>query len=146
LALFRHILCLQTICRDETENQKTYNLCKFHRELDLVVLAIIVVLITSIQDVFHPVFVFQIPVNCFADALFKLKRWLPSQLPFDFGGINGIPEIMTRTVLYKSNQISGSSFGASRLLIHLVTDYVDQVEIGPFIVAAYIIGLSGFSV
>lgn len=78
--------------------------------------------------------VIQIPLNRPLQPILKLCLRQPSQLPMDFGRINGVTQIMPLTVFHKDNQV----FRFPKLM----TDQSHDIDVSHLIVTADIVDLS----
>ena len=58
-------------------------------------------LIITGRYMLDPFFILQVPIHRLFQSFFKLKRGFPSQFFIQFGGIDGISQIMTRPIFYK---------------------------------------------
>src|SRR5690606_857688 len=88
----------------------------------------------------QPRLIVQIPVNGTFQSLLKGDRGAPIQFPFDLVRVNGIPEVMARTVLYKGDQFFRTALGSLEFLVHQAAEQFDQTDVLPLIEAPNIIG------
>ena len=91
----------------------------------------VVILILAIDDFFPPGLVFEIPLYCFLDAIFKLGLRQPTQLLVDFRRIDGVMLIMAFTV----GHINDEGFGFSEF----VEDSLHHINVGSFVVATDVV-------
>lgn len=91
------------------------------------------------------------------EALVKCVFGGKGQLGLDFGGINGVAAVVAFAVRDMGDQGAGvdaAGAGAVRVLggqagvgcesvVHQVTDHVDNVQVGLFVVAADVVYLTG---
>lgn len=95
----------------------------------------------SALDIFHPFLVIKIPLHRFAQAILKGMRGMPVELCVELAAIDGIAEIMTGTVSHKSDEIGIRSLYGGTHIIKDRANAVHNLKVGPFGIAADIIGL-----
>ena len=90
----------------------------------------------------HPRLIIQIPVDGFADALFKFVRGRPAQLALNLRGVNGITPVMAGPVLDEGNQLARMAAELGRQFVNDVANQFHDAEVRPFVVAADVVGLA----
>src|SRR5690606_18228969 len=93
----------------------------------------------------QPFCMLQKPINSDTQPFFKRHRWPITQFLIDLGGIYSIAQVMSRTVFDKGNQLLGRTYRPTQLLIHLPTQFPDQVNVLPFVKTTYIVTVSIFA-
>ena len=88
----------------------------------------------------HPLLVFEVPAHGFFDALFELQRGFPAQLVFQFARIDGIPQVVPRTVGDVGDELLALAFGVAQQPIDGADDDFNQVDVLPFVESADIVG------
>ena len=83
-----------------------------------------------------------IPVDRFLDSAFETFLGLPADFPFKLRGVDGIASVVTGSILDKGYQISSRAIFAGRDIIEQIANAFYHVEVGPFIAAADVVGLS----
>src|SRR5687768_2495821 len=104
------------------------------------ILLFVIVLVGAGGYIPQPFLVLQVPVNGFAQPLFKGHTGLPSQFPVYFAGVERIPAVVARPVLYIGNQLFAGTLGPAQLVIHLPAQFLYQVYVFPLVKPADIIG------
>src|SRR5262245_7659475 len=54
-------------------------------------------------DISDPLLICQIPIYCLSETRIKAFVWLPSKFAADFTGINGVAQVVPRTILHEGN-------------------------------------------
>ena len=88
---------------------------------------------------------FEIPAHGFFDTFFKLKRRFPTQFRFEFGGVDGIPEVVAGTVGDVGDEIEVGTFGTSQQAIDGGDDHLDDVNVFPLIETTDVVGFGRLS-
>ena len=88
----------------------------------------------------HPLLVFEVPAHGFFDALLELQRGFPAQLVFQFARIDGIPQVVPRTVGDVGDELLALAFGVAQQPIDGADDDFNQVDVLPFVESADIVG------
>lgn len=96
-----------------------------------------------------PVWVVEIPLYGFADAAVEGFLGCPAELALDFGGVDGVAGVVAGAVGDVGDEVgvAGNSGGFSGgEFFEQGADGADDFEVGFFVVAADVVGFSGFSV
>lgn len=83
----------------------------------------VVFLVFARGDVVHPFLVVEVPAHGLFDAFFELQRGFPAQLVFQFARIDGIPQVVPRTVGDVGDELLALAFGvaSSRSTVRTMT-------------------------
>ena len=81
----------------------------------------------------------QIPLDGFANALFKFVRRRPAQFVFDFRRVNGVTAVVTGSVLHKRDQLTRIAAEFWRQFVNQVANQFHDAEVGPFVVTADVV-------
>src|SRR6266702_4330693 len=106
------------------------------------VLFFVVLPISAAGHVRHPLPVGEVPVDGLVDPLLEGVGGLPSQVPLDLGGVDGVAAVMPRPVLDESEQSAVLAPVPFQLPVHQIADLVDDVDVLPLIVAADVVDLA----
>src|ERR1019366_1385196 len=90
----------------------------------------------------HPLLVVDIPAHGLTNALFEFVGGQPAKLLRDLRCVNGVAAVVTGPVLDERDQLAGIPAELRGHLVNQVADYVDDGEVGPFVVAADVVGLT----
>src|SRR5262245_54984789 len=93
------------------------------------------------KDGFYPILVVEIPTYSLADTFLKSMGRHPAEIALEFGGVNGIAAIVTRTILDEGNKLPGIAAKLGRKFVNEVGDEFHDADIGPFVMAANVVGL-----
>ena len=74
----------------------------------------VVFLVFARGDVVHPFLVVEVPAHGLFDAFFELQRGFPAQLVFQFARIDGIPQVVPRTVGDVGDELLALAFGVAQ--------------------------------
>lgn len=100
----------------------------------------VVFLVFARGDVVHPFLVVEVPAHGLFDAFFELQRGFPAQLVFQFARIDGIPQVVPRTVGDVGDELLALAFGVAQQPIDGADDDFNQVDVLPFVESADIVG------
>ena len=126
-------------------SSNTKNSIVYGGQLTILIHFFIIFLIFSGSDIIHPLLVVQIPADGLLDALLKLQRRLPTQLPLQLRRINRIAQIVSGTVGHIGDQIHVLSFLTPQQTIHRVDHDLDDVDILPLVETADVVCLGNLS-
>ena len=118
---------------------------KVYYKLSLAIHLFVVGLIVARGDILKPVFIIEIPLYCFLDALFKLERWFPAEFCLQFARVNSITGIVAKAVSNVCDEVEVFAFLASKEPINGIDDYLDDVDVLPLVEATDVIGFSYFA-
>ena len=71
---------------------------------------LVVLLVLAGGDVVHPRLVVEIPADSFVDTLLELETRAPAQLAVQLRGVDGIPQVVARTVRDVGDEINPHLF------------------------------------
>ena len=97
----------------------------------------------ALQDGAHPFLVVEIPAHGLADALLELVGGQPAQLLLDLRRVNGVAAVVARAVLDEGDQLARIAAELRGHFVDQIADQLHDVEVGPFVVAADVVGLAG---
>ena len=87
-----------------------------------------------------PCLIAQIPVNCFAQALFKRPAGLPAEFIHDAACVDGVAPVVAGAVGDKGDEFAAGAAVAQRsAAVELVADGIYDIQIGALRIAAHII-------
>src|ERR1051325_19922 len=93
----------------------------------------------------HPSLVVQIPLHRLADADLEGVGGRPAELRLDLRGIDGVAAVVAGAVFDVGDEFAGVAAELRSQLVDEVADQLHDVDIGPFIVAADVVGLGVLS-
>ena len=93
-----------------------------------------IITVLAAQYILPPVLVVQVPPDGLLNSCIKIIRWLPSQLCFYLGRVNGVAHVMAGTVCHKLNQALRLIKGLQNGLYHF--------QVGALIMPSDVIHLS----
>ena len=98
-----------------------------------------------IYSVYNLYSIFQIPLHCLDDPRLEILVCFPAKFFRQFGGVNGIAEVMSWPVCDKTDQIGISAFFPRSFFIQYPGNRMHDLQVVSFIMTADIVGFSGFS-
>jgi hypothetical protein len=90
---------------------------------------------------FDPSLIVEVPADSFANSTLEGVRRNPAEFALNFRSINCIPPIVTRPVFNEGNQFLRVAAQLRCEFVNQITDQFHDVDIGPLIVAADVVGL-----
>jgi len=89
--------------------------------------------------------VFGVPLDGLEETFFETLGWLPAKIVFDFGGVNGVAEIVSGSVGNEGDLFFYFVGGLVCEFGDRVADSVDDLEVCSFGVATDVIGFADFA-
>src|ERR1041385_2703444 len=89
-----------------------------------------------------PCLVIQVPAHGFANSQLEGVSGSPTQIALEFRSIDGITTIMPRTVFDEGDQFASAAAELRSKFIDEIGDQFDDADVGPFVMAANVIGLA----
>ena len=81
----------------------------------------------------------------FANAGFEGVGGDPAEFALDFSGVDGIAAVVAGAVFDKGDEFAGLAAEFGGEFVHEVADQFDDADVGPFVVAADVVGFAEFS-
>ena len=106
---------------------------------------IVIILIFARCNVFYPLFVSQIPIDCFLESFLEGQRRSPAQLALQLRRIDGIAEVVSGTVGYESDELLALALRTPEFSVHNIAQKPDEVDVFPLVVAADIVCVAIFT-
>ena len=88
-----------------------------------------------------PILIVEVPLKRFADAGFEGVGGFPAELGLDFGGVDRVTAVVAGTILNKSDEFARVAAEVGAEFVDEATNELNDIDIGPFVVAANIVGL-----
>ena len=101
----------------------------------------VVVGVSSGSYVFQPFRIVEIPADCLPQPFLKICRGSPTEFTLYLRRVDGIAKIMSLAVGNISDQVERCAFRIAEFCVHSFYESLHEVDVAPFIVAAYVVGL-----
>src|SRR6266403_2721327 len=95
-----------------------------------------------LENGFDPGLIIQIPADGFADAALEGVGGRPAEIVLEFGGVNGVAAIMAGPVLDEGDEFASTAAQVRGELVHKIGDEFNDAEVGPFVMAADVVGFA----
>ena len=105
----------------------------------------VVLLIFTGSNIFYPLFIGQIPIDCFLEPFFECERWSPAEFALKFRRIDGVSEIVSGTVGNECYEFPAFALRSTELSVHNIAKKTYKVDIFPFVVATDIVRIAVFT-
>src|SRR5207237_1358310 len=89
----------------------------------------------------HPILVFQVPGDSFANSLFERVARLPIELAFDLACVDRIATVVPEPILDERNEQARLAASSWLEFVTQVANQLDDSQVGPLVVSANVIGL-----
>ena len=106
----------------------------------------VVAFVVAGGDIVHPFLVVKIPTDGLFDAFLKLEGGFPVEFTLEFAAVDGIAHVVAEAVFDKGYQFVAVSFGIAKEPVNSLYDYLDDVNVFPFVESADIICFGYFAV
>lgn len=90
----------------------------------------------------HPFAVSEVPVNGAVQSLTEGDGLGPGELAFDFGTLNSITAVMSRSVGNEGNEILIVTEGPRAPVVHDAAELSDQIDVLPLVLTAQTVGFA----
>ena len=113
--------------------------------LSVLVHVVVIPLVVPAGHVVHPLLVVEVPSYGLLDALLELQAGLPSELPFEFGGVDGVSHVVSGAVSDVGDEVEVSVLRSSEQPVDGPYEDVYDVDVLPLVESSDVVCLGNES-